>query len=83
MRYFDLKTRLFRYPCSYLIYSPSFDALPKQVLDRVYKRLGRILSGRTSRRAWRITKAQRQAILEILLATKPGVPAAWKKIRRR
>ena len=83
LRDFDLKTRLFRYPCSYLIYSPSFDALPKQVLDRVYKRLGRILSGRTSRRAWKITKAQRQVILEILLATKPGVPAAWKQIRQR
>ena len=28
LRDFDLKTRLFRYPCSYLIYSKAFDALP-------------------------------------------------------
>lgn len=83
LRALDLKERLFRYPCSYLIYSPSFDALPKPLLARVYDRLGRVLSGHASRRAWGITRAQRTAILEILLATKNGVPASWNEIRRR
>ena len=33
LREFDLQTRLFRYPCSYLIYSPSMDALPKEISE--------------------------------------------------
>ena len=31
LRQFDLKTRLFKYPCSYLIYSDAFDALPSEM----------------------------------------------------
>ncbi len=31
LRQFDLKTRLFRYPCSHLIYSRAFDDLPAEV----------------------------------------------------
>ena len=39
LRQLDLQTRLLRYPCSYLIYSESFDALPPAVRDRVLRRL--------------------------------------------
>ena len=31
LRDFDLVHRIFRYPCSYLIYSPAFDGLPSDV----------------------------------------------------
>ncbi len=31
LRQLDLQTRLFRYPCSYLIYSSAFDALPQPI----------------------------------------------------
>jgi len=78
LRDLDLNTRMFQYPCSYLIYSPSFDAMPKQVLERVYLRLWRILTGKIGRRSWRLTRAQRQAILDILLATKPDLPPLFK-----
>ena len=30
LRDFDLTTRLFKYPCSFLIYSPQFDGLPDE-----------------------------------------------------
>ena len=30
LRRLDLRTRLFRYPCSYLIYSPQFERLPAE-----------------------------------------------------
>ena len=43
LRDFDLKTRLFRYPCSYLIYSRAFDSLPGEVKEYVYQRLWEIL----------------------------------------
>lgn len=39
LRDFDLQTRLFRYPLSYLIYSPQFDALPEGVREEIYRRL--------------------------------------------
>jgi hypothetical protein len=45
LRDFDLQTRLFRYPLSYLIYGKSFNALPAGVKTYVYRRLREILSG--------------------------------------
>src|SRR5688572_18899495 len=45
LRDFDLRTRLFRYPLSYMIHSAAFDALPDRVRDRVFRRLHEILSG--------------------------------------
>src|SRR5579864_7760491 len=38
LRDFDLQTRMFKYPLSYVIYSPSFEALPDSV-DRKSTRL--------------------------------------------
>ncbi len=77
LRDFDLHTRLFRYPCSYLIYSPAFDALPVPVKEYVVSRLHDILTGKdTSPDFAHLTPADRQAIREILRATKPGL-GAW------
>ena len=79
LRDLDLKTRLLRYPCSYLIYSKAFDALPAPVKDHVYRRLHDVLSGHDQSPAFaRRTAAERTAILEILRATKPGLPEYWK-----
>ncbi len=78
LRDLDLQTRLLRYPCSYMIYSPPFDALPAGARDMVYSRLKAVLSGeeRAPRYA-RLTPADRQAILEILRETKPNLPAGF------
>ena len=78
LRDFDLHTRLFKYPCSYLIYSASFDALPEPVREGVYRRLWEILSGEDQTPAYdHLSAADRKAILEILRETKPGLPAYW------
>ena len=45
LRDFDLRTRIFQYPCSYLIYTDAFDALPEPAKAYVYHRLLEILSG--------------------------------------
>jgi hypothetical protein len=80
LRDLDLKQRLFRYPCSYLIYSDAFDALPKPALDYFYRRLWEVLSGNdTSAVASGLTKADREAILSILQQTKPGLPDYWRQ----
>jgi hypothetical protein len=78
LRDFDLQTRLFRYPLSYMIYDAAFDALPDLAKARVYQRLLDILTGKDRGEAYaRLSAADRRAILEILRETKPGLPAAW------
>ncbi len=74
LRDFDLQTRLFKYPCSYLIYSPAFDALPAPVREHVARRLRDILAGSDkSPEFLHLSAADRQNILEILRETKPGL----------
>lgn len=78
LRDFDLQTRLFKYPCSYLIYSASFDALPPEVLQRVYQRLWDILTSQdTAPEFAHLKPADRQTILEILQQTKSNLPTYW------
>ena len=79
LRDFDLKTRLFRYPLSYMIYSAAFDGMPKEVRERVYRRLYEILSGKDTGTAFAsLAPATRQAILEIVRATKTNLPDYWR-----
>jgi hypothetical protein len=79
LRDFDLSTRIFRYPCSYLIYSDSFDALPEPAKGYVYRRLLEVLSGQDQSPDFaKLTPPDRHAILEILLATKRGLPQEWR-----
>ena len=39
LRELDLRTRLMRYPCSYMIYSEAFQALPPEVKRTIYNRI--------------------------------------------
>ncbi len=83
LRDFDLQKRIFKYPCSYLIYSEAFDAIPSPAKDYVYRRLFEILSGREQGPEFASLSSQdRRAILEILVATKPGLPEEWKQFVR-
>jgi hypothetical protein len=80
LRDLDLKQRLFRYRCSFLIYSKAFDALPAAAKDSFYSRLLKVLSGEDQSPDFAsLSKTDRKEILEILLETKPGLPAYWKK----
>jgi hypothetical protein len=83
LRDFDLNTRLFRYPCSYLIYSDAFDALPEPSKSYVYHRLLQVLTGEDDDPDFEsLSAADRQSILEILLETKPGLPQEWHSLQR-
>lgn len=74
LRDFDLKTRIFKYPMSYMIYSEAFDKLPDVARQRFYERLDAVLDGRdASGKYQKLTPADRQNIKEILVATKPRV----------
>ena len=79
LREFDLTTRLFRYPMSYLIYSKLFDGLPAEAKERVYLRLWDVLTGKDDSKEFRhLSKVDRQNILEILRETKSGLPKYWQ-----
>jgi hypothetical protein len=79
LRDFDLQTRLFRYPLSYMVYSRAFDALPDKVRERVYRRLFEVLSAKDqSAKFAHLSSVDRRAILAILRETKSGLPAYWK-----
>jgi hypothetical protein len=74
LRELDLKKRLFWYPCSYLVYSPAFDAMPGPVKDYVRRRTSEVLSGKdTSAEFAHLSAEDRRAALEILRETKPGL----------
>lgn len=70
LRELDLKTRLFKYPCSFLIYSEDFARLPAPLRDRILKRVDDVLSGRNQDAAYAALSAEdRKSVREILAAT--------------
>lgn len=78
-REFDLQKRLFKHPCSYLIYSDAFAALPEQLKSHIYRRLWRVVTNQDDDAAYaHLTRDDRRAIYEILLDTKPDLPDYWK-----
>jgi hypothetical protein len=78
LRDFDLRRRMFKYPCSYLIYSKAFDELPGPLKETIYKRLFEILNGK-DKEFESIQPQTRLAILEILRETKTDLPKYWQK----
>jgi hypothetical protein len=70
LRQLNLKTRLFEYPCSYLIYTDSFRQLPDEARAYLARRFHEILDGEDSSDKYKhLTEADRTAIREILKAT--------------
>jgi len=74
LRQLDLAHRLLKYPCSYMIYSPAFRALPRDVLAAVYSRMWKVLSGKDpDTRYTRLPSNDRRAVIEILKDTLPDL----------
>jgi hypothetical protein len=80
----DLTGRLMKYPCSYLIYSPAFDALPRAAKDPIYRRMWTILSGQEQDPRYRaaLPLPTRRAIVEILRDTKPELPEYFAAVTK-
>jgi hypothetical protein len=72
LRDLDLKTRLLRYPLSYLVYTASFDDLPDYARDYVFGKFALVLRGRDTSATYAfMSDADRRDTLAILAATKP------------
>lgn len=79
LRDLDLHRRLFKYPCSYLVYSPSFNALPAEVKQYVLQRVWDVLQGKDQSPEFaHLSADDRRAIREILCTTKPNLPEYWQ-----
>jgi truncated hemoglobin YjbI len=69
LRQFDLKTRLFRYPLSYMIYSQSFDNLNAAAKTKLWRQIYALLSQKGTDGA---------AAIAIVAATRRDHPDYWK-----
>jgi hypothetical protein len=79
LRDLELTRRLLRYPCSYMIYTEAFDALPPAVKTVIYDRMWRILSGAEKDPEYsKLSLTDRRAIIDILRDTKKDLPAYWR-----
>jgi hypothetical protein len=78
LRQLDLERRLMRYPCSYMIYSAAFGALPAEVRQAIYGRMQEILSGRDANPKYaRLSESDRRAVIEILRDTLKDLPGEF------
>jgi hypothetical protein len=79
LRQLDLERRLLRYPCSFMIYSAAFAALPADVRHAIYRRMWDVLSGRDAGEKYaRLSAGDRRAVTEILLETIPDLPFEFR-----
>lgn len=73
----DMQTRMFRYPCSFLILSPSFHALHPEMKAAVLSKLQSVLTGPDHNpRFAHLSAADRQNIREILSELLPEMATA-------
>ncbi len=72
-----LKGHLFQHRCSYMIYSVSFNSLPTPLKREIYRRLHRVLQDGPIEGFEYFEPGEKQAIREILLATKPDLAECW------
>ena len=78
LREFDLRTRLFKYRCSYMIYSPEFAGLPARMKQQIYLHLRAALSVEKPMKEYAyLPVAEKQAIRAILKGTLTDLPAGW------
>ena len=75
---FQLRTRMFKHRCSYMIYSRAFQGLPENLKQRVYHFLGAALNTGAPRPDYAyLPDDEKRAIREILKATVPGLPSGF------
>ncbi|MCA9193114.1 MAG: hypothetical protein KDB03_15170 [Planctomycetales bacterium] len=84
LRDFDLETRLFKFPCSYLIYSQAFQSLQPPLRAEILNQLFAVLSEESPEPAvahskfGHLTTQMRRDILAILTDTLPDLPNDWQ-----
>jgi hypothetical protein len=73
---FDLKTRMFRHRCSYMIHTQQWREMPAAVKSRVYALMKAALTGQDAEFSY-LPEEERKTIIQILRDTVPDLPADW------
>ena len=78
LRELDLRTRLLKLRCSYMIYSPVFQGLPAPMKQRIFRRLGEALDSTKADAEYAYLPAdEKRAIRAILKSTLADLPEGW------
>lgn len=79
LRDFELKSRLFKLRCSYLIYSQSFEALAPSLKSQIFQRLGEVLTGNDPGGRYDYIPVEEKArIHRVLSETVPNISSYWQ-----
>ena len=78
LREFDLRTRLFKLRCSYMIGSAVFSGLPPEMKQRIFRRLGEALDVEKPDAEYAYLPAdEKRAIRDIVKAAVSDLPDGW------
>lgn len=76
---FDLKKRIFKYRCSYMLYTDSWQKLPAMLRERVYYKMAEGLREQNPNPVYaHLPPEERRGIRAILKETLPGLPSWWR-----
>lgn len=74
---FDMKTRIFKHRCSFMLYTDTWEHAPKEIKDRVYYRMAEALRDAQPSMP-HLAAEERRVIREILKETLRDLPAWWR-----
>ncbi len=78
LRDFDLRTRIFKHRCSYMIYGAAFQGLPSEMKARVFQRMSQALNTTQPDAEYAYLPAvEKTAVRQILKETLQGLPPGW------
>lgn len=74
----DMKTRIFKHRCSYMLYTDSWKAAPKELKERVYYHMALYLRDQADAQHAHLSPGERLAIRTILKETMNDLPSWWR-----
>lgn len=79
LREMDMRTRMFRHPLSYMVYSRAFQALPEELRTKVWSGIYQIVNNPMFSPGFEgLTSKDKEAIREIVTQTIKPLPDFWK-----
>jgi hypothetical protein len=74
----DLKTRIFKHRCSFMLYTDTWKEAPKELKERIYYHMALYLRDQPDALHAHLTQTERLAIRSILKETMNDLPAWWR-----
>lgn len=74
----DMKTRMFKHRCSFMLYTDTWKEAPKELKDRIYFHMASYLRDQPDPQHAHLAPAERRAIRDILKETMTDLPVWWR-----